>query len=99
MEFLPNLFSLFGAIAGTALVGVSKKPIASLNATLRNVIKPVQPLVVLGLSVALPAIGSALGIGDMGPAEAWTNAPLSTLLAVSGREAYKRVATRTRGDR
>lgn len=97
MEFLPNLLSLVGAIAGTALVGVAKKPIASFNSTVRNAIKPAQPLVVLGLSVALPALGSVLGIGDMGPAEAWANAPLSTLLAVSGREAYKRLSTR--GDR
>ena len=94
MQAVPDILSIGAALLASVIVGGLKAPIAKLDTKVRNFIKPAQPMIALGLTFALPVIGNALGVVDMGPVEAWANAPAATLLAITGREALSRFRRR-----
>lgn len=85
------------ALGGTkvALSKVAVK-IGGVDTRITAAIKPIQPLLLLGLTWGLPRIGAALGII---PPEAsdFISAPLATVIGVSAREGTRRLFPNRQG--
>ena len=83
---MDNLLMVLAGIASSAILGLFKKATGIADTALGSVLKPLQPLLVLGLTVALPMLGTVLHLTDMPTATAIMAAPASTLLAIVLRE-------------
>jgi len=88
--FLPNILA---AIASPLVLGGIKAVTRNTGLWDRKigaVIKPFQPYMVAGLSIALPLLGQVLGTTDMPTAEAVATAPSTALASIFIREVYSR---------
>lgn len=90
MEVIMELLTAVGALVGSMALGATKKYTGFLDGKIGAVIKPVQPLLVLGASFLLPKAAVALGIAPVDAAQ-FISAPTATLAVVSAREALKRL--------
>ena len=85
---LSNLATYATAFAATAALGAVKKYTTVADTWAGKLIKPVQPWVVLGLSMILPHI--IRGTPNVPDASALASAPTATLLAVGAAEILRR---------
>lgn len=79
---------LLGAAKGT--IGRAAERVFRIDTKITNAIKPVQPLVVLGMAWLLPKAGAAIGIVPPEAADL-VSAPLATVLGVAAREGTRRL--------
>lgn len=86
-----ELFTLLSGLLASTVLGVIKKQTTLLDHKIGEFVKPLQPIVVLGVSVALPLLGDALGIANLPTAEVFAAAPATTLAMVAARESLKRL--------
>jgi hypothetical protein len=84
-------------LAAVFATGLLKKAAAKVDGTVSKAdgwlvakIKPVQPVVALGLTALFTMVAPKIGI-TVPPGEIWAQAPLATLLAVTTREVVRRV--------
>ncbi len=86
-----ELITLLSGLVASTLLGAIKKQTTLLDRKIGEFIKPFQPIVVLGVSIALPMLGDALGIANLPTAEVLAAAPATTLAMVAARESLKRL--------
>lgn len=84
-----NLATYATAFAATAFLGAVKKYTTAADTWVGKAIKPVQPWVVMGLSVLLPRI--IHGTPNVPDPGALAAAPTATLLAVGAAEILRRL--------
>jgi hypothetical protein len=90
VDTLTLLLTVATGLASSIVLAGAKKWTGVLDTKLGKVVKPLQPLLVLGLAVVLPKLGAATGI--MPPdATQLVDAPTATLTAVVAREVLARV--------
>lgn len=65
--------------------------LGGIDAKIVNVIKPVQPLVLMGLTWALPVLAAKVGIAQPPDAATVAAAPLAALFGITARELVRRV--------
>lgn len=80
-------FALGGVKKGLNIVSLK---VGGVDQRIVNAIKPVQPLVLLGLTWALPRVAAAIGVVPPEAAD-FVNAPLATVIGVAAREGLRRV--------
>jgi hypothetical protein len=86
MDGLSLLITALTGLASSFLLGLFKSSTGALDTKIGAAIKPVQPLIILGLSAALPLIIHATGItGSLDPTQL-VNAPTATIIGVVARE-------------
>lgn len=80
---------------GASLVwGAAKKWTGALDTKVGHAIKPVQPVLVGALAVALPFLSNAIGITDLPPADVIAAAPSAAIVGVTAREIFRRLVPR-----
>lgn len=87
---LMDLISVLGVLAGSSLLGVTKKYTGILDGKIGNVVKPVQPVLIGLAGIGLPLLTNALGIAEIDPSM-FVTAPSATIAMVSMREGSRRV--------
>jgi len=88
MDNLNPLGALAGLVA-VALTGLIKKATGAADERILRVIKPVQPVIALGISLAVPWAAQHLGV-TVDP-QAFAQAPASTLAFLTLREVYAKL--------
>jgi hypothetical protein len=83
-----NLVTYATAFAVTAGLGAVKKYTTLADTAAFNFIRPVQPWVVMGLSILLPRL--IHGTPNVPDPSALASAPVATLLAVGAAEIFRR---------
>ncbi len=83
-----NLATYATAFAATAILGGLKKYTTLADTAIGKAIKPIQPWVVMGLSVLLPRV--IHGTPNVPDPAALAAAPTATLLAVGAAEIFRR---------
>lgn len=91
VDSVNDLISFGAAFASSALLGIIKRNTTVFDRDIGNFIRPAQPFIVAGLTVALPFIGKAINVVDLPSADIWANAPTATLVAITAREALRRL--------
>lgn len=91
-EDLFNLAVMGVTVVLSAMLGVVKKFTGILDTAVGKLIKPIQPLVVSVLGMALPFLGGKIGlITEIPTGELFASAPAATVFAVAIREIYVRL--------
>lgn len=88
---MDQLLMVAAGIASSFLLGAFKKVTGALDTAIGTAIKPLQPVLILGLTIALPMLGAALHLADVPSATVIATAPASTLLAIVLREIARRL--------
>lgn len=64
--------------------------IGSVDGKVRHVVGPALPLVTAAWAIALPAIGQAIGVTNLPPADVVATAPLAAVFGVTLREVARK---------
>lgn len=83
-----NLATYATAFAATAILGAAKRYTTIADTAIGKAIKPIQPWIVMGLSVLLPRL--IHGTPNVPDPAALAAAPTATLLAVGAAEIFRR---------
>jgi len=85
---------LAGLISVAALGGLKKMTTVA-DRKVAAFIKPVQPLVALGLTIGLPMLGNAIGLVNVPNATTLANAPTATIISVAAAEVFARLTKKS----
>lgn len=83
-----------GALAGSLLFATVKKFTGALDGKIGDVVKPLQPALIMGAGFALPLVSQALGLAGPVDPLSFVTSPLTTVALVSTRELYTRAKRR-----
>lgn len=87
---LMDFITILGVLAGSSLFGVMKKYTRILDGKIGDIVKPMQPVVIMAAGIGLPYLTQALGIGEVDP-QMFVTAPSATIAMISLREGTRRL--------
>lgn len=88
---MENLVTYLTGFAAVAIIGFGKKLIGKGDSKIVEVIKPVQPLIAVGLTAAAPYIANALHLTTQVDPQQVAAAPLATVVAIASAEVLSRL--------
>lgn len=86
MDPITVAITTLAGLAATGAIGAVKKQTTILDGKIGAWIKPVQPAIATGLSIALPWISNALHLSAIPDAQLIANAPASAIIGITVAE-------------